>query len=289
MASNPSEDASVERYSVTPDYFRTMGIPLRRGRLISEEDRADSTPVMVVSETTARTLFRGRDPIGEQVRVGGSETGPWRTVVGIAGDVRHVDVALGATPQMYLPQSQVTDGFLTLVVRTRNEKPEAVTEPIRGAIRDLDPGVPIYDVASMSELVRRSAAPRRFVMQLLGTFAGVALLLAAVGLYGVVSHAVTQRTREIGIRVALGARPGDVTRLVLSNGAATVATGLLVGLVAALALMRLIRSVLYDVSPGDPLALAGAAAVLAAVAFAAHWLPARRAARVDPVVALKSE
>ncbi len=288
MAANPAEAPSVERYSVTPDYFRTMGIPLRRGRLFREADRADSVPVMVVSETTARTLFPGRDPIGERVSIGGTK-GPWRAIVGIAGDVRHVDVSVGATPQMYLPQSQVTDGVLTLVVRTSSEKPESVTEPIRNVIRSLDPGVPIYDVASMSELVGQSSAPRRFVMRLLAGFAAVALMLAAVGLYGVVSHGVGQRTREIGIRVALGARPADVMRLVLSSGAATVGVGLAAGVVAAVALMRFIRSVLYEVSPSDPAALAGAAAVLGLVALAAHWLPARRASRVDPVVALKSE
>jgi len=288
LAANPSEDPSVERYSVTPDYFRTMGIPLRRGRLFTEADRADSMPVMVVSETTARTIFPGRDPIGERVKVGGTER-PWRTIVGIAGDVRHVDVAVGATPQMYLPQSQMTDGGFTLVVRSSHGKPESLTQPIRDVIRSLDPGLPIYDVATMTELVGRSAAPRRFVMRLLAGFAAAALLLAAVGLYGVVSHGVGQRTREIGIRVALGARRADVMRLVFSSGAATVGAGLAVGVAAAVALMRFLRSVLYEVSPSDPVALAGAAVVLALVALAAHWLPARRAARLDPVAALKSE
>ena len=149
--------------------------------------------------------------------------------------------------------------------------------------------MPVDNVATMASLVDRSAAPRRFVMQLLAAFAAAALLLAAVGLYGVVSHAVSQRTREIGIRVALGATRRDVMRLVLSSGAGAVAAGLAAGAGAALVLMRLMRSVLYEVSPGDPVAIAGAAAVLAAVALAAHWLPARRASRVDPVVALKSE
>ena len=290
MAANPSEDPSAERYSVTPDYFRTMGVPLRRGRLFTPEDGAGSVPVMLVSEAAARGFWpSGVDPIGERIRVGNPKEGPWRTVVGIVGDVRHVDVAVGGTPQMYFPQEQVTDSFLTLVVKARTANPQALTEPIRQAMRSLDPSVPIYDVAAMEELVGRSAAPRRFVMRLLAAFAGVALLLAALGLYGVVSHSVAQRTREIGIRVARGAAPRDVIRLVLASGTATVATGLAVGVVCAIVLMRLMRVLLYEVSPSDPAALAAAVALLGAVALAAHWIPARRAARVSPTVALRND
>ena len=289
MNANPAEDASVERYSVTPDYFRAMGVPLRRGRLFTPEDRADSIPVMVVSESTARMLFAGRDPIGERVRIGGHATGPWRTIVGIAGDVRHVDVALAPTPQMYLPQTQMTDGLVSLVVLTRSSDPTSLTESIRREVRALDPGVPVFDVASMEERVARSAAPRRFVMRLLAAFAVSALALAALGLYGVVAHGVGQRTREIGIRMALGATPRDVARLVLSGGAAMVGLGLAAGLAGALAAARFLRGILYEVSPSDPASLAAAVLVLAVVALAAHWLPARRAARVDPIAALRSE
>jgi putative ABC transport system permease protein len=289
MAENPAEDPSVERYSVTPDYFRTLGIPLRRGRLLTPEDRADAVPVMLVSETAARTLFSGRDPIGERVRIGGHDEGPWRTIVGIVGDVRHTDIALGATPQMYLPQAQMTDGGLTLVVRTRTDSPESLTESIGRVIREIDPGIPIYDVASMRALVARSAAPRRFVMHLLAAFALTALALAAIGLYGVVAHSVAERTREIGIRVALGATPRDVVRLVLSGGAGMVGLGLIAGIAGALGATRFLTAILYGVGPGDPASLSAAVLVLAAVALAAHWLPARRAARVDPVTALRSE
>jgi putative ABC transport system permease protein len=160
MAANPAEDPSVERYSVTPDYFRAMGIPLRRGRLFTDEDRTDSPAVLIVSESTARAIFPGRDPIGERVRIGAHDEGPWRTIVGVAGDVRHVDVALTPTPQMYLPQIQMTDGMLSLVVLARTASPTGLIESIRGAVRAFDAGVPIFDVASMSERVARSAAPR---------------------------------------------------------------------------------------------------------------------------------
>jgi putative ABC transport system permease protein len=289
MAANPAEDPSVERYSVTPDYFRTMGIPLVRGRAFTAEDRVDSPAVLIVSETTARAHFPGRDPIGERARIGGHEEGPWRTIVGIVGDVRHADVALRATPQMYLPQAQMTDGGLVLVVRTRTDSPENLTESIRRVIHEIDPGIPTYDVASMRALVDRSAAPRRFVMRLLAAFAAAALALAAIGLYGVVAHSVGERTREIGIRVALGATPKDVIRLVLSGGAAMVGLGVAVGLLGALGASRFLRGILYEVNPTDPASLVTAVVVLAIVALLAHWLPARRAARVDPVTALRSE
>ena len=289
MRPNPAEDPSVERYSVTPDYFRAMNVPLRRGRAFTHEDRADSPAVMIVSESTARTLFAGRDPIGERVRIGAHDEGPWRTIVGVAGDVRHVDVALAPTPQMYLPQSQVTDGMLTLVVRARSTDPARLTASIRDAVRGLDPGVPIYDVASMGERVARSAAPRRFVMRLLAAFALAALALAALGLYGVVAHSVGQRTREIGIRMALGATPRDIARLVLVGGSGLIAAGLAAGLLGAFGATRFLSAILYEVRPADPVSLAAASALLALVAVAAHWLPARRASRIDPIAALKAE
>jgi putative ABC transport system permease protein len=289
LAANPSDDPSVERYAVTPGYFEAMGVPLRRGRLFTPADRTDSLPVMLVSETTARTLFPGRDPIGERVRIGGHETGPWRTIVGVVGDVRHVDVAVRATPQMYLPQSQMTDAFVTLVARTTNDDPTTLTEPIRRVVRELDPRVPIDDAASLSALVDRSAASRRFVMRLLGGFAASALLLAAIGLYGVIAQSVAQRTREIGIRMALGASPRNVMLLVLGGGGAMVGFGLAAGIAGSLLAGRFLSGILYEIGPTDPVSLTGAAVLLAAVALAAHWLPARRAARVDPIAALRSE
>jgi putative ABC transport system permease protein len=286
---NPSEDPAVERFSVTPDYFRVLGIPVLEGRLITGADRADSLPVIVISEATAKALWPGEDPIGRRVRIGDASSGPWRTIVGVAGDVRHTSLAAPPTLQMYLPQAQVTDSYLVLTVREGFPAASSLAPQIGAVFREMDPAVPIYSVATMEELAGKSVAERRFVMRVLGGFAALALLLAAVGLYGVVSYTVTQRTREVGVRMALGARPADILRLVLRSGAATVATGLAVGVTAALLAMQSMRALLFDVSAFDPATLAGSVAALSAVAIAAHIIPARRALRVDPVIALRQE
>ena len=283
QAANPAEDPSAERYSVTPDYFGVMGIPLRRGRLLTEQDRADSVPVLLISESTARLHWPGQDPIGHRVRIGG-DSGPWRTIVGVTGDVRHGSLAETPGLQMYLPQAQVTDSMLTLTV-LGDDDPASLAPALRRAIHGLDPAVPVYGVATMESLVTRAASEQAFVVRLLAGFAALALLLAAVGLYGVVAYTVAQRHREIGIRIALGAAPADVLRLVLASGAATVGLGLAGGVAASLVLLRLMRSFLFGVVAGDLAALAAAASVLAAVAFVAHWVPARRALRVDPMAA----
>ena len=176
-----------------------------------------------------------------------------------------------------------------LVVKSKTLEPEKLAQAIRGILRKLDPAVPIYDVARLDELLATSYADRQFVMRLLGAFSMLALLLAAIGLYGVVSYTVAQRTRELGLRVALGARPADIFRLVASGGLGTVAIGLAVGLFAAFALTRFLRALLFDVNATDPATIAGAVFTLAVVALLAHWLPVRRALRIDPVVALRQE
>ncbi|HVQ55040.1 MAG TPA: ABC transporter permease [Thermoanaerobaculia bacterium] len=287
ITANPAEDPAVERYSVTADYFRVMGIPVKRGRLVTDEDRAGSLPVVVISQSTADALWPGQDPIGHRVRIGGATSGDWRTVVGVAGNVRHAGLSAEPGLQMYLPQAQVTDGFLVLVARAAD--PRGLAAPLRRAVRELDPSVPIYDVATMDELVARAAAEPRFVMRLLSGFAALALALAAIGLYGVVAYAVAERRREIGIRIALGATPRDVQRLVLRTGATTVAFGLLAGLVASFVLLRLLQSVLFGVGAHDPVTLSCAGALLALVALAAHWGPIRQARRVDPMASLRAD
>ena len=285
---NPAEAESPERYSVTPDYFRVMQIPLRRGRLFTDTDTGTSPLVVVISETTARTLFQGQDPIGRRVRIG-ARTNPQRTVVGIVGDVRHADLAEKVWPQMYLPQSQMTDSFVVLAVKSARDNPAALAPSVRAILREADPTVPLYDVASLDDLLTKSVARRRFVMLLLVGFAAMSVLLAAVGLYGVISYTVTERRREVGLRIALGASRSHIFRLVLGSGSATVLLGLTSGLFAAVLATRFLQGQLFQVEPLDAGALALAVVILALVATAAHLLPIRRALRIDPMLALRQD
>ena len=287
MQANTSEDPSVQRYSVSPEYFKTMQIPLRRGRLLSDADVTDGMPVVVVSESTAQ-LWANEDPLGRRVRIGGPDS-PWRTVVGIVGDVRHASLDEQSSMGMYLPQSQLTDSFLVLTIKAGTTEPERLLPEIRRILRDLDPSVPVYSVERLDDLLATSFADRRFVMRLLSAFSLLALLLASVGLYGVVSYTVAQRTREVGLRVALGARPADILRLVFAGGLGTVATGLGLGLCGAFALTRFLDSLLFNVPVNDPAAIAAAVITLAFVAAIAHWIPARRALRIDPAIALRQD
>jgi putative ABC transport system permease protein len=281
------QDPSVERYSVTPAYFAVMRIPLRRGRLFTDADRPGAENVMLVGERTSRTLWPGADPIGQHVRIGGFD-GPPRTIVGIVGDVRHAELAAAPTMQMYLPQAQVTDSFLTMVIRSGGE-PAALAADARRAIWSIASDVPVYQVAPLAELVAQSVGPRRFMMVLLELFGGVALLMTAIGVYGVISYTVSERTREIGIRAALGATPRDIVRLVVGGGLTVVCAGLAAGLLAAFAATRFLESSLFEVSATDPATFAGVAVVLLLVALAAQAVPIARAMRVDPAVALRRD
>jgi putative ABC transport system permease protein len=281
------EDPSVERYSVTPDYFSVMRIPLRRGRLFTDADRASTEPVMLVGERTARAVWPGVDPLGQRVKIGGYQ-GPSITVVGIVGDVRHRELAGPTTLQMYLPQAQVTDSFLTLVVRA-NRDLGTVANEARGAIWSVAKDVPINEVAPLTALVARSIGPRRFVMLLLEAFGMIALLMTAVGVYGVISYSVAERTREIGIRSALGASRRDIVRLIMGGGMVVVALGVAAGAAVALAATRLLSGSLYNVSATDPATFALVPLVLVAVAALAQAIPIARALRVDPTVALRQE
>ena len=279
---------AFQRYSVTPSYLDVMGITMTRGRFITDEDVTTSVPVVVLSESAAEAAWPEQDPIGREIQMGGVN-GVWRTVVGVAHNVLHG--GLGAEPdlQMYLPQSQVTDSYLVLAIRSAGPEPVTLIPSARDAVRAIDPTVPIYEVADYATLLSRSMGAERFVMRLLTAFAGIALLLAAVGLYGVVAYAVTNRRRELAVRLALGARAGHVVALLFTSGATAIGAGIAIGLLASYALAGFLGSLLHGVDPFEPTVAAGAVAVLLAVAVTAHALPIRRALSVSPAAALKKE
>jgi putative ABC transport system permease protein len=282
-----SRQAFVQFATVHPGYFRTLAIPLLQGRDFTERDTAKTPPVAIINDALARRFFPGENPIGRKLRTGfGGDA--MREVVGIVGDVRHGGLAVQAPPQVYEPFLQHPERFLTLVVRADVE-PSVTVAGVRSAVRSLDKDQPIDQVATLEELLADSVARPRFYTLLMGLFAALAFGLAAVGIYGVVAHSVARRTREIGLRMALGAQSGDVVGLVVRQGMIPALLGLAFGLVGAVASTRYLASLLYGVRPMDPLTLASSLVLLAGVALVACWLPARRAARVDPMVALRYE
>jgi putative ABC transport system permease protein len=278
------EERRADIRAATPGYFETMKIALVEGRFIDERDRAGAPGAMVINETMARRYFDGENPVGRIVRNahGGGE------VVGVVGDVKHYGLDSEARAELFLPAWQQPLPGMALVVRTASD-PAGFIETIRRAILTIDPEQPIYDASTMPDVVARSVFLPRISMLLLGAFAASALMLAVVGIYGVVSYTVTQRTRELGVRMALGADSGATLRLVLGKSMRLVAFGTLCGLLASVATTRVIAGLLYEVSPLDPIVLAGVSSLLAASAFVASLIPARRATRVDPIVALRVE
>jgi putative ABC transport system permease protein len=284
----PADDPCPERYGVTPDYFAVMQIPLLAGRLFSDADIATSEPALIIGHRTAEALWPGGDAIGQHVRVGDADAGPWRTIIGVVGDVRHRELAAPPTMQMYTPHAQFTDSFLTVVVRTTGD-PASLAAEARRAIRSIASDVPVYNVAPVEELVARSVGPRRFVMRLLELFGLIALLMTAVGIYGVISYSVAERTQEIGIRAALGATRADIVRLVLGSGLSIVVAGLVAGIVLAGISTRYLEGSLYGVRAIDASTFVIVAAVLFGVALLAQLGPVLRATRVDPALALRQD
>ena len=269
-----------------PDFFSTMRVPLLQGRAFSEHDQAGGPYVVIINETLARNFFNGRNPIGQHLRLPNiRQTGE---IIGVVGDVKQFTLTDPASPQIYGALAQNPFIFTSLAVRTAGD-PLKMVNQIRRAIWEVDKDQPVWSVHSFDEILTTQARLRQLITSMLGIYAGVALVLAAIGIFGVISYTVSRRTAEIGVRMALGARPGDVARLVLSQGFVIIATGIAAGLGAATWLSRYIRTQLYAVSPLDPAVYAGVAALLAAVAIVACLIPARRAAKVDPMVALKYE
>jgi len=287
---SPDQQPVAALRGVSADYTTAMGIPIRAGRALTPADDQRGAPVALVNETFVRRFFAGRNPIGGRISVGG----PWRTVVGVVGDVRHRALATDARPEVLLPWVQLDDGFLTawargisFVVRSDLEL-AAAASLIRSQVRQLDANTPIIELQPVSALVDESVAEPRFRTFLLSSFALTSVCLAAVGIFGVLSYVVSERTREIGIRMALGARQRTIFWDVLTAGGSLVAIGTVLGLAGGVALMRWIRGLLFQVSPADPATLAGATLGLAVIALLAALIPARRATRVNPVIALRS-
>ncbi|HLL77414.1 MAG TPA: ABC transporter permease [Pyrinomonadaceae bacterium] len=278
-----------DRWAATHDYFNAMGIPLLRGRYFSERDAEDAPGVAIVDETMARKYWPNEDPVGKRISFEGGAANPkWREIVGVVGHVKHRGLEGESRTQYYVPHPQNPNSSMFLVAQAGGD-PAALAAPVREAVRSLDRDLPVYRVTTMERLVADSLAQRRFSMLLFGVFAGVALLLAIVGLYGVLSYTVAQRTHEIGIRMALGARASDVLRLVVGQGLWLTLLGVALGLAGALALTRLMAGLLYGVSAFDPATFAVVALLLTAVALLACLIPARRATRVDPTTALRAE
>jgi predicted permease len=287
----PGEEPYPERYVVTPDYFKVMQIHLVRGRRLLESDNENSPLVVVVSATAAQRWWPKQDPIGKRIRLPGfvpEMINSWRTVVGVVEDVKQAGLDAPHTMQIYLPQSQTRNGGMTLVVRTESDPLRSIQD-VRRQIVVLDKELAISDVSSMEEVLSASVSERRFTTVLLSLFGGLGLLLASVGVYGILSYLVAQRTSEIGIRMALGAARKDVLSLVVGQGLRLAVAGLAAGLAGALALTRLMSRLLYETSPSDPATFIAVIFVLALVSLVAIYVPARRASKVDPVVALRYE
>ena len=284
------EEISVDLYVVTPGYLRAMEIPLLKGRPITEQDNVDGMKVALINQTMANQLWPNQEAIGKRIRFPDNDQNPlrWRTIVGVVSDVSQYALDKKPPMQMYLPHEQFPTSFNTIVVKTTS-KPEEMFGGVRGAILSVDGDQAVYNVATLEELQSNSVVLRSFFMLLLITFAVLALMLAVVGIYGVMSYAVTQRTQEIGIRMALGAGAGDVLRLILRNGLALTAGGVVIGLAGAFFLTRLLAVLLFGVQPTDALTFATVSVALITAALAACYLPARRATKVDPLVALRYE
>ena len=288
VGADPNPEVSIR--TVSAGYFPALGVPLLAGRGVGAGDDRDAPRVVVVNETLANRYFPERGPLGRRIVFSFFAGQPAWEIVGVVGDERFAAPDELVTPVVYFPYRQTPDGAFSLVLRSAAE-PLALVEAVRAEVAALDPEVPIYEVATMNGIAAGTTAIflRRYVLLLVGGFATVAVLLAAVGLYGVMSQSVAQRTREIGVRVALGANRGDVARMVVRQGMAPAIGGLIAGIAVALAATRYLGSLLYEVQPHDPAVLSGVVIVLAAVALASCWLPARRATRIDPIEALRHE
>jgi predicted permease len=286
-----SQDLRTEGIRISSNYFQVMQVPLVRGRFFTEGDEDGKEPVAIIDEATASRYWVDRDPIGRRVRFGQDPaasrlTQPWRTVVGIVKDIKQDGLDLNGVPHIYVPVYQYPGRSLSIALRT--SLPAALLEPqIRHEIQSIDPGLPVFDVSSMDDLLDRSLASRRFSADLVSGFAGLALLLASIGIYGLLAYMVGQRSREIGLRMALGARRSDILKLILGRGFVLAAVGIVAGVMLSASGASAMASLLYGVRPHDPAVFLAVALLLLVVAVLASYIPARRAAKVDPMTALR--
>ncbi|HTZ73073.1 MAG TPA: ABC transporter permease [Candidatus Aquilonibacter sp.] len=290
-----TQTPSVERSQVTPEYFHLLGIPALRGRLFNDGDNENAPLVAVINQTMAETYWQGEDPLGKRLRLGAGRAGvgqhaskTWITIVGVIADARTESLANARVPQIYLSLYQETPKELAIFLRG-DLNASAIPEEVRAMVQSVDPELPVYGAETLNDAVTASLEQRRFSMEIIALFALTALLLAALGIYGVISYIVSERTHEIGIRLALGARRADILRMVLRQGLSLAIGGAAVGLLGALIVARLMAGLLYGVAPTDPPTFLGVALLLTLVALAACYIPARRAMKVDPLVALRYE
>jgi putative ABC transport system permease protein len=285
----PGQQPSADRRIISPDYFRAMSTPLLRGRPFSNQDQRTSPAVAIINETFAREFFSHQDPIGKRIIPGEGRQPIAREIVGVVSDIRHAGLDVKPSLEYYIPYQQTSVDDLTVVARTTGVNPISIAGPLREVIRSMDREQPVYNVRPMMQLVDNSVAQRRFNMSFLGGFALLALVLASIGIYGVMSYSVSQRTRELGVRMALGARRVDVLGMVIGQGMTMVLIGIGLGLVASFGLTRVMASLLFGISAKDPATFVVVAVVLALVALVACYIPALRATRVDPLQALRYE
>jgi putative ABC transport system permease protein len=277
---------------IATDYFKTTGIPVRQGRVFDERDRWDSTPVVIVNERFVQKYFPGQNIIGKRIKPGfaADDTGEkMREIVGVVGNVKHLSLKNEDSPEMYLPHTQIPFQVMSLVIRTKVSDANAITNSVRKELAAMDPTIPLTSVRVFDEYISRSLARPRFNTLLLSIFAGTALVLTAIGIYGVLAYSVAQRTSEIGIRIALGAGKSSIFRLIVGQAMTLVGISLVVGLAGAFVATRLLNSLLFGVGASDPGTFAGIVLLVSLVAFIAAWVPARRATRVDPIIALRAE
>ncbi|MGE5321351.1 MAG: FtsX-like permease family protein, partial [Actinomycetota bacterium] len=287
MLGMSEKEFNLEARSASPGFFNTMGIPLLRGREFNDRDGKGAPEVVVINDSMAKRFFHGRDPVGRMIRFS-RESKDQHQIVGVVADTRDINLTSKPRPEIYFPILQDSYGELIIMVRS-SLNPAAVTGLLQKSLWSVDKDEPLRRVSTMAEVISRSIAEPRFRTWVLTGFAASGLVLTLIGIYGVISYSVEQRTHEVGIRMALGAQPGNVLRLVLNQGVRLALAGAAIGLLGSLLLMRLLQNQLYDIRPRDPMTLIGAAAGMLLVAAGASYIPARRATRVDPMIALRYE